>query len=106
MKRETRIEKAYEIAREEYLEIGVDIGQAIDRLDSVPISIHCWQIDDMSGIEHIKKCREIGSFIGKELGSTCIHNNWIPDGSKDLTVNRYDHRSIHKASLDEILKIQ
>lgn len=31
MQKETRIEKAYEIAREEYLEIGVNTNQAIDR---------------------------------------------------------------------------
>lgn len=216
MEKETRIEKAYEIAREEYSEIGVNTKQALDRLDSVPISIHCWQTDDVSGceksdatlsgggiqatgnypgkarniaeiredlekvfslipgrhrlnlhaiygdfggrnidrdmiepeyfrswtewakrleigmdfncslfshpkadsgftlsskdrgdrdfwVEHVKRCREISSFIGNELGSTCIHNIWIPDGSKDFTVNRYLHRSILKESLDEIL---
>lgn len=216
MEKEKRIQKAYEIAREEYSEIGVDTGKVLDRLDSVPISIHCWQTDDVSGceksdaalsgggiqatgnypgkarnipeiredlekvfslipgqhrlnlhaiygdfngksidrdmiepdhfrswtewakglkigmdfnctlfshpkadsgytlsskdrsicdfwIEHVKRCREISSFIGKELGDTCIHNIWIPDGSKDFTVNRYLHRSILKESLDEIL---
>jgi len=55
-------------------------------------------------IEHVKRCREIGAFIGKELGSTTIHNIWIPDGSKDLTVDRFVHRAYLKESLDKILK--
>ena len=54
-------------------------------------------------IEHVKRCREIAAFLGKELGSRCIHNIWIPDGSKDLTVNRFKHRSNLKDSLDKIL---
>jgi L-rhamnose isomerase len=53
-------------------------------------------------IEHVKRCREIGSYIGRELGSACIHDIWIPDGSKDLTVNRYAHRALLKESLDRI----
>jgi L-rhamnose isomerase len=40
--------------------------------------------------------------MGKQLGSPCIHNIWIQDGSKDLPVDRYTHRAILKESLDEI----
>ncbi len=57
-------------------------------------------------IEHVKRCREISSYIGKELGSACIHNIWIPDGSKDLTVNRYLHRARLKESLDTIFRVR
>ncbi len=53
-------------------------------------------------IEHGKRCREISAFIGKELGSRCIHNIWIPDGSKDITPSRYEHRSLLKDSLDKM----
>ena len=55
-------------------------------------------------IEHVKRCREISSEIGKQLKDTCIHNIWIPDGSKDIPVDRIGHRIILKESLDEILK--
>ena len=54
-------------------------------------------------IEHVKRCREISAYIGRELGSPCIHNIWIPDGSKDVSVNRYLHRSLLRESLDAIL---
>jgi len=216
MEKETRIEKAYEIAGEMYAEIGVDTERALDLLDKIPVSLHCWQADDVRGcehpdsalsgggiqatgnypgrattleeirqdldkvyslipgnhrlnlhamygdfggrrverdrigpehfqswvdwardrkigmdfnctlfshpnadsgytlssrdegirrfwIEHVKRCREISAHIGRELGNPCIHNIWIPDGSKDVTVERFLHRSLLKESLDKIL---
>jgi len=53
-------------------------------------------------IEHVKRCRKIAAYMGKNLGNPCIHNLWIPDGSKDIPVNRLVHRSLLKESLDEI----
>lgn len=55
-------------------------------------------------IEHAKRCREISEYLGKELGSRCIHNLWIPDGTKDITVNRFRHRELLTESLDKIFK--
>jgi L-rhamnose isomerase len=40
--------------------------------------------------------------MGKQLGTPCIHNIWIPDGSKDIPVDRYTHRALLKDSLDQI----
>ena len=217
MQKETRIEKAFELACEEYADIAVDVNKAIQTIEKIPISIHCWQTDDVAGcempdaelsgggiqatgnypggarnigeiredlekvysllpgkhrlnlhaiygdfngkfvdrdkiepehfqswvdwakktgigmdfncsmfahpkadagftlsskdrgirefwIEHVKRCREIGAFIGKELANPCIHNIWIPDGSKDMTVDKFAHRAHLKESLDTILK--
>jgi L-rhamnose isomerase len=53
-------------------------------------------------IDHVKRCRMIGSYIGRELLSPCIHNLWIPDGMKDIPVDRLTPRSLLKESLDEI----
>ena len=53
-------------------------------------------------IEHCKRCREISAFIGRELNSPCINNIWIPDGSKDIPIDRYGHRKLLEKSLDEI----
>ena len=55
-------------------------------------------------IEHVKRSREISNYIGQELGITCINNIWIPDGSKDNTVTRLEHRQILKDALDEIFE--
>lgn len=54
-------------------------------------------------INHGLRCREIGEAIGKRLGSRCITNIWIPDGSKDTCVDRYTPRKRLIESLDQIL---
>ncbi|MCH5346469.1 MAG: L-rhamnose isomerase [Muribaculaceae bacterium] len=45
------ITKAYEIARERYAELGIDTEKAIETLQNVQISLHCWQADDVAGFE-------------------------------------------------------
>lgn len=210
----SKIEKAYQIAKEQYAEIGVDTDLAVERMKKVVISLHCWQTDDVGGfetpdaalsgggiqstgnypgkarnieqmradlekamqllpgkqrlnlhaiygefggklvdrdeigvehfqgwidwakaqdtgldfngtffshakaekgftlsskdegirefwVEHMKRCREIGAEMGRQLGTTCIHNTWIPDGMKDIPVDRNGYRSQLKKSLNE-----
>jgi L-rhamnose isomerase len=53
-------------------------------------------------IDHGKACRRIGAEIGRELGSTCVTNVWIPDGSKDLPADRKGPRLRLEAALDEV----
>jgi L-rhamnose isomerase len=205
---------SYLIAKERYAALGVDVEGALEMLASIPISLHCWQADDVGGfehqsgdpggglavtgnfrgkarnieevrsdlgkamslipgklrvnlhanygefsgkyvdrdqmlpehftswvdwakhqdikldfnstffahpkassgftlsnadqairgfwIEHSRRCREIAAYMGQELGSSCVHNVWIPDGSKDETVNRLLHRQLLEDSLDQI----
>ncbi|MBM3890199.1 MAG: L-rhamnose isomerase [Verrucomicrobia bacterium] len=211
------IEAAYKLAQERYTDVGVDADKAIRWLASVPISLHCWQGDDVGGFEklgtelggglaatgnypgkartpselrsdaekafslipgkhrfnlhafygefggkkvdrdeiepkHFKgwidwakklgigldfnptffshpnaadnftlshadkgirkfwvdhgiACRKIGAAIGKALGKTCITNIWIPDGMKDIPVDRIGPRKRLTASLDEIFGV-
>lgn len=211
------IEKAYKIAQEQYAEIGVDTGTAMEILAGSHISVHCWQGDDVGGfeapdatlsgggiqatgnypgkprnidelrqdlekvyslipgrhrlnlhaiygefgegriernriepehfngwidwgkqnnikfdfnatcfshpkaedgftlshkdkairsywIEHVKGCREIAAYLGRAQDGFCLHNLWIPDGYKDIPVDRWGHRTLLKASLDEIYR--
>ncbi|OPZ15670.1 MAG: L-rhamnose isomerase [candidate division BRC1 bacterium ADurb.BinA364] len=51
MANQGNIEKAYDLARERYSEFGVDAAKAIERLAAIPISLHCWQGDDVGGFE-------------------------------------------------------
>ncbi len=210
----TNIEKAYQLAKEQYAAIGVDTEKAVEKMEDVVISLHCWQTDDVGGfetpdatlsgggiqatgnypgkaktigqmradlekvmqllpgkqrlnlhasygefggkkvdrneievkhfqgwidwakahgigldfngtyfshpkadsgftlsskdegirqfwLEHMKRCREIGAEMGRQLGTPCVHNTWIPDGSKDVPVDRNGYRSQLKKSLDE-----
>jgi L-rhamnose isomerase len=219
MSKDKYIEKAYEMAVERYAELGVDAKKALDRLQKISISLHCWQADDVVGfekfdetvsgggiqatgnypgrattvaqmrqdmekvyslipgkhrynihafygefggkavdrdqiepkhfqgwidwakskdlkldfnctcfahpkandgftlshpdaairkfwIEHINRCRKISEHMGKEIGATCIHNIWIPDGSKDITLNRHAYRKNLKESLDKIFELK
>lgn len=210
------VESAYGLAKERYAELGVDADAALARLAKVPISLHCWQGDDVGGfesagsdiggglavtgnypgkartadelradtemalslipgkhrfnlhafyleaggkkierneirpehfknwidwakskgigidfnptyfahpkaadgwtlahrdagirkfwIEHGIACRKIGAEIGKALGTPCVTNVWIPDGSKDLPADRKGPREILAAALDETFK--
>ena len=47
----SNIQKSYEIAKERYAALGVDTDKAIDTLEKTPISLHCWQTDDVMGFE-------------------------------------------------------
>lgn len=207
-------ETVYEAAKQRYAQLGVDTDAAIEKLKKIPISLHCWQADDVGGfetqgggagggcvatggypgksrnveehrgdlekvysllpgkhrlalhanyletggkivdrdqiepehfagwvawakqqqigldfnqtffshpkadsgftlasydegirnfwIDHAVACRKIGEYMGKELGSPCILNLWIPDGYKDIPVDRHKSRAILKESLDRI----
>ena len=210
------IEKRYEAAKECYMEYGIDTDTVLDIMDQVPVSVHCWQIDDLTGfedfqakltggiaatgnmggkpqsqeeffdqlgsaldmipgplkvaahavyldnggrdidrnqikpehyskwvdfakkkklgldfnptyfshknsedgftlssgdenirqfwIEHGIRCRKVGEFFGRELKVPCITNHWIPDGYKDITVDKLSPRQRLKDSLDQIFK--
>ncbi len=211
------IEQGYAYARERYAGIGVDTDAALKRLASVPLSLHCWQGDDVGGfetpdaelsgggiqvtgnypgkarnceelradleqafalipgvhrlnlhaiyadtggvrvernqleaghfahwidwarerdlgldfnpscfshpkagdgftlssldagirefwIEHCIACRKIGEAFGRALNSCCVTNVWVPDGYKDLPVNRAVHRELLRDSLDAVFK--
>ena len=45
------IQKGYELAKEIYAAYGVDVDKAIELCDKTPLSIHCWQGDDVNGFE-------------------------------------------------------
>ncbi len=53
------IDRTYQLAVEQYAELGVDVQRGMDRLREISISVHCWQGDDVRGFEG----------TGAELGS-------------------------------------
>jgi len=54
-------------------------------------------------IEHGRRARDIAGRIGAELGSTCVNNIWVPDGYKDVPVDRMAARTRLETSLDQML---
>jgi L-rhamnose isomerase len=63
----SRLETAYGIAREAFAELGVDTEAALERLRRIPISLNCWQGDDVQGFE------DSGAALGGGLAVTGAH---------------------------------
>jgi L-rhamnose isomerase len=55
-------------------------------------------------IDHCSCCREISAEVGKQLGSACVTNVWIPDGMKDSPADRKGYRERLEESLDRVFK--
>jgi L-rhamnose isomerase len=209
------VEKAYQHAKEQYAAFGINTDEALQKLDKIQISLHCWQTDDVGGfetpdaelsgggiqvtgnypgkaktieqlkkdiekvmdllpgkqrlnlhaiygdfkgekvdrdqitvkhfqswidwakkqgigldfnptcfshpyaedgftlssknekirkfwVEHVKRTRKIAAAMGEQLGTPSVNNIWVPDGCKEVPVDRNIYRSILKKSLDEI----
>ncbi len=58
------IETAYRLAQERYAALGVDVEHALKILLQIPISLHCWQGDDVGGFENF------GGALGNGLAVT------------------------------------
>jgi len=50
--KEESIKKEFNVAKEKYAALGVDVEKAIEKLNKISISIHCWQADDVGGFEN------------------------------------------------------
>src|SRR5690625_715869 len=45
------IQRRYELAKESYEKWGIDVDAVLETLKTIPISINCWQGDDITGFE-------------------------------------------------------
>ncbi len=45
------VERGYELAKEYYAQYGIDVDKVLEICDKTPISMHCWQGDDVIGLE-------------------------------------------------------
>ncbi|MGL4858992.1 MAG: L-rhamnose isomerase [Enterobacteriaceae bacterium] len=54
-------------------------------------------------VEHCQASRRISAYFGEQLGSPSVMNIWIPDGMKDLPVDRLAPRRRLLEALDEVL---
>lgn len=61
------IAKSYSLAQERYAALGVDTSHALELLKQIPISLHCWQGDDVGGFENV------GGELGGGLAVTGNH---------------------------------
>ncbi len=82
------IKKSYQLAKEQYAELGVDTDKVLKQLDDVVVSLHCWQTDDVGGFE--KEGAELGGGGIQATGN-------FPGKAKSLTQMRDD--------LDKVLSL-
>lgn len=45
------VRENYEVAKKQYEKWGINVEEVLEQLKKVPISIHCWQGDDIAGFE-------------------------------------------------------
>lgn len=48
----TQLEQAWELAKQRFAAVGIDVEEALRQLDRLPVSMHCWQGDDVAGFEN------------------------------------------------------
>lgn len=97
MKKNELVQKSYEIAKERYAALGVDVEQALVKLQKISISIHCWQADDVTGFEDLGNMggggiQATGNYPGKARNMEELRT----DIEKVQTLVGGDHRlSLH-----------
>ncbi len=93
MKKNELVLKSFEIAKERYSEIGVNVEAALKTLQDVAISIHCWQADDVTGFENLTNVggggiQATGNYPGKARNIDELRS----DIEKVLTLVGGNHR--------------
>jgi L-rhamnose isomerase len=87
------IEQAFNLARQQYADWGVDVDRAMQRLSGIAISLHCWQGDDVGGFENAGE--ELGGGLavtGNYPGKARTANELRADLDKTLSLIPGTHR--------------
>ncbi|MBK1828627.1 L-rhamnose isomerase [Haloferula rosea] len=97
----------YDSAREQYAALGVDTESALSRLKNIPISIHCWQGDDVGGFEDPDG--QLGSGLavtGNYPGKARTPDELRSDLEKALSLIPGNHRlNLHAIYLESDSKV-
>ncbi|MBG6240724.1 MAG: L-rhamnose isomerase, partial [Candidatus Symbiopectobacterium sp. Dall1.0] len=68
-----------------------------------PLPFCCVSSGNGPWIEHCQASRRISAYFGRELGTPSVMNIWVPDGMKDLTIDRLAFRQRLLNALDEVI---
>ena len=52
MVKKSTVQSAYELAKERYAAVGINTDEALEKIQKISISLHCWQADDVTGFEN------------------------------------------------------
>ena len=106
--------RGYEYAKECYAKIGVDVDEALTILKSTPISIHCWQGDDVIGFEGMQDSltggiQTTGNYPGRARNAEELRTDIemmlsLVPGAKKINIHAsYLETNGKKVDRDEIL---
>src|SRR5512138_980970 len=84
MRQNHKIQKAYDLARARFAELGVDTEKALQKLSRLSVSIHCWQGDDVGGFEN----------AGQELGGGLAVTGNYPGKARTAQELRADFEKV------------
>ncbi|HPQ12531.1 MAG TPA: L-rhamnose isomerase [Paludibacteraceae bacterium] len=93
MKKDEIIQKSYEIAKERYEAVEVSVDKAMEVLEKLSLSIHCWQADDVTGFENFGNINDAGiQATGNYPGKARNMDELRQDIEKVLTLVGGKHR--------------
>lgn len=74
------IEQAWDLAKQRFAAVGVDVDAALAHLDTLPVSMHCWQGDDVTGFENpdgvlTGGIQATGNYPGKARNATELRSD-------------------------------
>ncbi len=81
-----QVDQAYQRAKAQYETLGVDTDEALKRLSEIPISINCWQADDVGGFEG----------VGELTGGGIMATGGYPGKARDPEELRQDFETAYK----------
>jgi L-rhamnose isomerase len=92
-KKNRNTEAAFKLASERYAERGVNVAKALQALATIPISLHCWQGDDVGGFENVREGLGGGLAVtGNYPGKARTPAELRSDAEKALSVIPGKHR--------------
>ena len=103
MTRNKNLQQSYTLAKEQYSQIGVDVDAAMNILKKIPISMHCWQGDDVAGFESPDATLGGGGIqaTGNYPGKSRTIDELRMDFEKAISMIPGDHRiNLHASYLD------
>ena len=80
------VHEAFALAKQRYEDLGVDVDAALQILSSIPISLHCWQADDVGGFERA------GAALGG--GGLAVTGNY-PGKARNVAEMRQDLEKVY-----------
>jgi L-rhamnose isomerase len=105
---DNQIQNAYALAKERYATFGVDTEKALNTLAQTPISLHCWQGDDVGGFENLDRglgggLMATGNYPGKARTATELRQ----DLNKAYSLIPGTHRlNLHAIYLEADKKVE